>query len=191
LSIKELKPRQGDNGLWGYVTESGDWYIKPAYREARNFSDQRAAVKPKGGEQWGFIDTAGNLVIAAKFSYVQDFEEGSAIVSLQDKSGVINVNDQFLIQPNWNSIYRKTATVFNVTELVRKFSRPKSVKLHCSRGEGPAIDEKTIQLPQSVSIYRKGELDINNSWIVPLTEYESEGRISLDGTKYKGFCSII
>lgn len=57
---------QGDK--WGFVNTEGEVIVKPAYDEARSFSNGIAAVKD--ADKWGFIDTKGNLVIDYQFADV-------------------------------------------------------------------------------------------------------------------------
>lgn len=53
------------DGRWGYVDRSGDWIIKPEWRQAEPFSEGRAVVSVGGadGTRWGVIDRSGNYVV--------------------------------------------------------------------------------------------------------------------------------
>ena len=53
--------------------------IAPQYEAAEPFSEGLAAVKRDG--KWGYIDTAGELVIPFRFERAYDFSEGCAVVS--------------------------------------------------------------------------------------------------------------
>ncbi|MFC4350399.1 WG repeat-containing protein [Fodinicurvata halophila] len=48
--------------LWGYVGREGQWQIAPQWRQARPFSQGRAAVETEDG--WGIIDRSGSYVAA-------------------------------------------------------------------------------------------------------------------------------
>jgi hypothetical protein len=52
-------------GLFGYIDTKGEWVIKPKYKLAEAFSNGLAAVAlgPYLDEKWGFINTAGKVVI--------------------------------------------------------------------------------------------------------------------------------
>ena len=72
------------NGLYGYINEKCEVVIPARFLNALDFSDGLAAVmiKDDNVEKWGFIDTAGNVVINPIYSYKPgDFHEGFATVS--------------------------------------------------------------------------------------------------------------
>ena len=52
--------------------------ISPKYENARNFTNDLAAVEKNG--KWGYIDTDGKTVIDFKYDYADRFSEGKAIV---------------------------------------------------------------------------------------------------------------
>ena len=54
-----------ENGLWGYMDESGDVIIQPQFRMARSFSEGLAFVTigEHTIEQRGYIDVTGEIVI--------------------------------------------------------------------------------------------------------------------------------
>jgi hypothetical protein len=62
---------------------------------------RRFQVKQNG--KWGFIDSAGNLAISAKFSEVDAFSDGLAAVQYQGKWGYIDESGTFVIPPRFNS----------------------------------------------------------------------------------------
>lgn len=58
-----------------------------------------------GGNKWGYMDAKGKLVLPANYDRAEDFQEnGLAIVGLKDKSGVINANGYFIVQPKYDTI---------------------------------------------------------------------------------------
>jgi hypothetical protein len=75
-----------------FMNEDGNG-VTPFFDNAEDFSEGLAAVKV--GDKWGFIDTAGNIVIAPQFGFVlREFTEGIAFVECEnektaaiDKSG--------------------------------------------------------------------------------------------------------
>jgi WG containing repeat len=70
----------------GFVTETGEWIAGGAiYDDADAFSEGMAAVKI--GEKWGYINSAGKMIIPAQFNDARMFYRGYAEVSL-GKSGV-------------------------------------------------------------------------------------------------------
>jgi len=73
--------------LWGYADPDKKIIITPAYDEADFFSEGFAAVK-KGGK-YGYINTAGKLVIPFKFTVAKPFRvgylsKGAKIVTADD-----------------------------------------------------------------------------------------------------------
>ena len=73
--------------LWGYADAQKKIVIAPAYEEADFFSEGFAAVK-KGGK-YGYINKAGKLVIACKFTVAKPFRvgylaKGAKIVTADD-----------------------------------------------------------------------------------------------------------
>lgn len=82
-----------DNGnriLYGYKKLSGEWVCTPAFDEAYHFADGLAKVGKKnefGEMKYGFINSAGKLVIPLNFSIKPgDFASGFAKVQPKDKT---------------------------------------------------------------------------------------------------------
>ena len=53
---------------------------------------------------YGFINSAGEVAIEAKFKSVEDFEDGQAIVETESGMGIINRNGLFLLEPKYKEI---------------------------------------------------------------------------------------
>lgn len=53
---------------------------------------------------YGFINSAGEVAIEAKFKSVEDFEDGQAIVETESGTGIINRNGFFLLEPKYKRI---------------------------------------------------------------------------------------
>ena len=85
-------PMIKQNGLFGFIDNTGRQIIKINYENALNFSDGLAAVKKNG--KWGFVDCEGNLVIPFKYLNAKQFSENFAFVKkisgwgFIDKSGI-------------------------------------------------------------------------------------------------------
>ena len=67
----------------GYIDKTGTIRIQPQFDEARNFSEELAAVKI--GSKWGFIDKTGKTVIKAQYGEAHNFSEGLAPVKIAAK----------------------------------------------------------------------------------------------------------
>jgi hypothetical protein len=56
----------------GFISETGKWYIDPAFDEVTGFINGRAAVKSDG--KWGYIRSNGEYVIPPRFDKAEPFE---------------------------------------------------------------------------------------------------------------------
>ncbi|KAB7896074.1 WG repeat-containing protein [Rouxiella sp. S1S-2] len=78
-----------EQGLWGYIDTSGQMAIEPAYREARGFVNDLAAVKKD--DLFGYIDVKGNFAIAPRFTRATDFNsQGTALVVTDNRLALID-----------------------------------------------------------------------------------------------------
>ncbi|HPS81741.1 MAG TPA: WG repeat-containing protein [Candidatus Limiplasma sp.] len=92
------------DGLWGYLSPTtgnllGDGTV---WESAQPFTEGKAAVSQKG--LYGFIDTAGTVVIALQYSQAGAFSEGLAGVRAQKRWGVINAQGQMVLKPTYAGI---------------------------------------------------------------------------------------
>jgi hypothetical protein len=95
--------------LGGALTgNSGGPYLSNPYTSLRTYS-----LGCVGG-LWGFINRKGALVINAEYQFVDDFHNGRAIVKKDGKYGVINMNNEFVIKPEYDGIefLRNTSNSF-------------------------------------------------------------------------------
>ena len=76
----EWPMRKVEGDKIGYVNESGEFVIKPAYFDAGPFCDGLARVKKGRTSQWGFIDRDGKPAFKEKFEAAGDFHEEVAKV---------------------------------------------------------------------------------------------------------------
>lgn len=53
----------------------------------------------KQGEQWGFINESGEIVVEAKYDFVENFAEGIAVVSIAGKMGYITKTGEEIVPP--------------------------------------------------------------------------------------------
>jgi len=63
------------DNLYGYIDREGKVAIEPRFTWAKDFRSGLAAVQAKmdAGGKWGFINTAGEMVIEAVYDEVEDF----------------------------------------------------------------------------------------------------------------------
>lgn len=77
---------KGEKKAAGYINKSGVLVIPMVYQEAKNFSENLAAVKKN--DKWGFVNKTGAVVIPIKYAEAYSFTQGLAIV----KQTVANQN---------------------------------------------------------------------------------------------------
>ena len=74
------------DGKYGYMKQTGEVVIQPAFDSA--FPFQEGMAKVRVGELWGFIDSQGQLLVKPKYLRVADFSDGlAAVVMLDDYLG--------------------------------------------------------------------------------------------------------
>ena len=89
---------------YGLVDRRGQ-LVTPAngYAEIRSYYEGYAAVKVK--EQWGFLDRAGQLVIAAEYDSVDDFSEGKVSVQRGTQCGYIERSGRALTELTFSKCF--------------------------------------------------------------------------------------
>jgi len=65
------------DGKWGFIDRDGNWFLEPAYEEARSFLNGFAAVRIDG--LWGFMDMEKEIRIPCQFTEVKDFTAGGTV----------------------------------------------------------------------------------------------------------------
>jgi hypothetical protein len=88
---------EGEKQLWGYIDRTGNWVIRPSYKEAGQFYDGLADVRVN--DKKGYIDKQGNFVIKAQFDTTWEFIDGIAKVKVGGRIGYVNKAGEILIQP--------------------------------------------------------------------------------------------
>jgi hypothetical protein len=87
----------GNNRLWGYIDKTGNWVIRPSYKEASQFYDGLASVKVN--DKIGFINKQGNFVIEPQFDITWSFIDGIAKVKVDLKIGYVNKAGEVILEP--------------------------------------------------------------------------------------------
>lgn len=89
-----LLPFRGDDGLYGYMNESGEVIVEPKYTYGGDFYEGLAAVAVDGGlgaieptGKYGYINTDGKEVIPCEYDNALDFSEGFAAVGYEYYDG--------------------------------------------------------------------------------------------------------
>ena len=90
---------------YGFIDTRGKLVIPAIYSKVSDFKEERAAVQREG--LCGYIDTRGEEVVHLEFSKCLDFEDGKAVVYKgYRRGGVIDLNGNFIIEPNLNRLYQ-------------------------------------------------------------------------------------
>ncbi|UCG28005.1 MAG: WG repeat-containing protein [Bacteroidales bacterium] len=88
------------NKTWGYIDKTGNWVIEPRFQDAKNFSDGIGLVKKAG--QWCYINTNGELLGEGELYIIHHpFHEGLARTELRGNWGFIDINGNWIIQPEF------------------------------------------------------------------------------------------
>lgn len=85
--------QEAESGRWGLVTVEGKQILAPVLADpdwqSYSFCEGLAAVRDEDG-LWGFIDTAGAVVIPFQYEYAENFSEGFAVVMTDGLYGYID-----------------------------------------------------------------------------------------------------
>lgn len=97
-----------DGSIFGFVDASADFKINPLYKAVNNFSDDLALYYDEINENWGYLNTKGEVVIPATKLAMYDalfsFSEGLARVRIEDKYGFIDKNAKQAIPLIWDYV---------------------------------------------------------------------------------------
>jgi len=74
-----------ENGLYGFMDRHGKVKIEPEYDYVGEFSEGLCAFVEEGGDEWGYINNSGEVVISEEFEEALPFCNGLALV--QDEDG--------------------------------------------------------------------------------------------------------
>ena len=96
-----------------FIDKGGKQAFGRSFQLAGSFSEGLAPIgtsqetKTSYTEKWGFIDTSGRMVIAARFDDAHAYEdggfhEGLAPVSVGEKLGYIDKTGRFIVQPQYS-----------------------------------------------------------------------------------------
>ncbi|MBX9722961.1 MAG: WG repeat-containing protein [Candidatus Obscuribacterales bacterium] len=81
---------------WGYIDKQGKWAIPPQFREARNFSEDLAAVRLQSGK-YSFINKDAKGIIEVDANCVGDFHNGVAMIANNGRCGYMDHSGQTII----------------------------------------------------------------------------------------------
>ncbi|MDN3686969.1 WG repeat-containing protein [Cyclobacterium jeungdonense] len=85
------------NATTGLLNSQGKWEVRPTAAASLLFPGNEGLFAAKMGEQFGYVDAAGNTIIDSEYDQVEPFSEGLAAVKLGSKWGYINSNNELNI----------------------------------------------------------------------------------------------
>ena len=129
---------------------------------------------------YGFIDKHGNQVADYVYECASDFRDGYARVCLNNKCGIINTSNEFIIEPLYDDLKHPTEWGHTIAVLDKKFG----VITLSNDIIVPFIYNRIRYTHKNYFIVRQNDLegivDINGSIVLPL-EYERVYSLNRDG----------
>ncbi len=89
---------------WGFVDKKGNWAFPQKFyfvATGSGFSEGRIAVEIKKNK-WAYIDKTGNFTSDARYQDASQFRKGVAWVKVDDRYGLIDMDENFLIKPQFS-----------------------------------------------------------------------------------------
>ena len=93
--------RVSRDGYAGYIDETG-YEVVPVIYDRLDTSFREGLAPACLNDRWGYVDTAGRLVIGPWFDKVDQFSEGLAAVEQADKWGYIARSGRFVVEPQFD-----------------------------------------------------------------------------------------
>lgn len=85
--------------LYGYIGPEGETAIKPRFREAGSFNDDKALVKLAEG-RYALIDRQGAIIAIYAYEYVTDYAEGMSVFKGEDgRFGYLDEEGKAVVEP--------------------------------------------------------------------------------------------
>lgn len=93
------------DSLFGIIDFSGKEILAPNYRVIQRPSEGLFCVKKGIDDLFGFIDGTGSYIIEPQYDYAFQFHNGMAIVKKEGKWGIIDKQNNTLVDFKWACIY--------------------------------------------------------------------------------------
>ncbi|MEX1189821.1 MAG: WG repeat-containing protein [Bacteroidia bacterium] len=106
LSNKRILTWNSRNGSYGYLDPFGKEVVKFQFNNAKDFSENLAAVKKSMRSQWDFIDIDGKYKTSYSFDDAFSFSEGFAVVKKGNKHSFLNkLGALVLIEKEYQQVF--------------------------------------------------------------------------------------
>lgn len=112
-SFKNGHAKVKKGNLFGLIDSLGQQVYPPLFDNMGDFGVLTPVTKGKG---WGFADKLIKLVIPYQFEYAFSFENGRAIVVKDNLYGIINLEGNWSIEPQFNDIKKLNNELLIVQE---------------------------------------------------------------------------
>ncbi len=185
-----------ENGLWGFIDDTGKEIIQPQFYSVGQFSEGLAPARKDG--TYGFINKQGKFVIHPQFDVAYSFEKGQAKVFIDekpyfiDKKGNLTFEHNFQMIHGFNdndiSIVKSKSERFGVInrkgemivdtlhKRINPFSRNRAIVLGQNHTPFPDDDETD-------PTFEVGVIDVSGHFIVPFGKYSKISDFNSDFTK--------
>ncbi len=172
---------RSNDGLYGYMDQTGKRVIAPTYDSGDDFSEGVAIVGK--GNHYGLIDTAGNFLIQPEYEFIYNL--GSGLYKVKDsdgKTGVLNNKGEVIIAKEYDDVFHLQQNYLMVEkgylsgcfDITGKEIYPATSPLQLLFVEGKSLVYNET---------KTGLIDTTGKYIVPL-EYDSIGYF------YNGFTTV-
>ena len=109
--------------LYGYITPNADgsyaWAIIPAFADAADFSEGKAAVQDRETKLWGYVNLDGTWAVRPRFKNARAFSNGAAAAQENSASalwGAITKQGDWTFQAHFGALGTRSSEGFAVAE---------------------------------------------------------------------------
>ncbi|MGV8145588.1 MAG: WG repeat-containing protein [Alkaliphilus sp.] len=103
------------NDKWGMIDRNGEIVVDPKFDLITPFSDGIAAVAIMG-EGAGYIDMNGQPLTGLEFQITLPFKAEHGIVLVNEKYGLVNIEDDIVVEPIYDRLNLVKESLFQVTK---------------------------------------------------------------------------
>lgn len=102
---RDIKNYPMEDGTYGYIDTDGNYVIKPAFKNAFQFSEGLAVVS-NFENKYGVINRKGEIIIPFQYFFINSYQNGYALVENHVENS--NNYEYFFIDRNGNKIFGRS-----------------------------------------------------------------------------------